>query len=58
MGIKKCTEAMSNCDNQNDFYICNDQQSLDALSPHKSNEDHMKDMFDIMDAFFTVPSKK
>jgi hypothetical protein len=58
MGIKKCTEAMPNCDNQNDCYIGNDQQILDALSPHKSYEDCMKDMFDIKDAFFTVPPKK
>jgi hypothetical protein len=57
-GIKKCTEAMPNRDNQNDCCISNDQQILDALSPHKSYEDCMKDIFDIMDAFFTVPSKK
>ncbi len=56
--MKKCTEAMPNCDNQNDCCIGNDQQTLDALSPCKSYEDRMKDMFDIMDAFFTVPSKK
>jgi hypothetical protein len=57
-GIKKCTEAIPNHDNQNDCCIGNDQQSLDALSHHKSYENCMKDMFDIMDAFFTVPSKK
>jgi hypothetical protein len=56
--ITKCTEAMLNHDNQNDCCIGNDQQSLDALSPHKSYEDRMQDIFDIMDAFFTVPSKK
>jgi hypothetical protein len=48
-------EAMPNHDNQNDCCIGNHQQILD---PHKSYEDPMKDMFDIMDAFFTVPSKK
>jgi hypothetical protein len=58
MGIKKCTEAMPNHDNQNDCCIGNDQQILDALSPHKSYEDCMIDIFGIMDAFFTVPSKK
>ncbi len=56
MGIQKCMEAMPNRDNQNDCFIGNDQQTLDVLSPHKSYEDHLKDMFDIMDAFFTVPS--
>ena len=49
---------MPNCDNQNDCCIGNDQQILDDLSSHKSYEDCMKDVFDIMDAFFTVPSKK
>jgi hypothetical protein len=53
--IKKCTEAMPNRDNQNDYCIGNNQQILDALSPHKRYEDCMKDMFDIMDAFFTLP---
>jgi hypothetical protein len=48
---------MPNSDNQNDCCIGNDQQIIDALSPHKSYDDRMKDMFDIMDAFFTVPSK-
>jgi hypothetical protein len=57
-GIKKCVEAMPNHDNLNGCCIDYNQQILDALSPHKSNEDHMKDMFDIMDAFFTVQSKK
>ncbi len=46
------------CDNQNDCCIGSNQQILDALSPHKIYEDCMKDMFNIMDAFFTVPSKK
>ncbi len=50
-------EAMPNRDNQNDCCIGKDQQILDALSPHKSYEDCMKDIFNIMDAFFTVPSK-
>jgi hypothetical protein len=54
MGIKKCTEATRNHDNQNDCCIGNNQQILDALSPHKSYEDCMKDMFNIMDAFFTI----
>jgi hypothetical protein len=58
MSIKKSTKAMPNHDNQNDCCIGNDQQFLDALSPHKSYEDCMKDMFDIIDAFRTVPSKK
>ncbi len=57
-GLKKCTMAMPNCDNQKDCCIGNNQQILDALSPHKSHEDCMRDMFDIMGAFFTVPSKK
>jgi hypothetical protein len=57
-GIKKCMEAMPNCDNQNNCCIGNNQRILDALSPHKSYKDRMKDMFNIMDAFFTVPSKK
>ncbi len=55
-GIKKCTEAMHSHDYQNDCCIGNNQQILDALSPHKY-EDCIKDIFDIMDAFFTVPSK-
>jgi hypothetical protein len=50
-GIKKCTEAMPNRDNQNDCCIGNNQQILYALSPHKSYEDCMKDMFGIMDKF-------
>jgi hypothetical protein len=58
MGVKKCTEAMPNCDNQNDCCIGNDQQILDDLSPHKIYEDCMNDMFDTMDAFFIVSSKK
>jgi hypothetical protein len=57
-GIKKCTEAMPNRDNENDCCIGIDQQILDALFPHKSYEDCIKDVFDILDAFFTVPSKK
>jgi hypothetical protein len=57
-GIKKCMEAVPNCKNQNDCCIGNNQKILDALSPHKSYDDHMKVMFDIMVAFFTVPSKK
>ncbi len=57
-GRKKCMEAMPYRDNQNDCCIGNNQQILDALSSHKSYEDCMKDVFDIMDAFFTVPSKK
>ncbi len=57
-GIKKCTETMPNFDNQNDCCIGNHQQILDAISSHKCYEDHMKDMFNIMDAFFIVPSKK
>jgi hypothetical protein len=57
-GKKKCTEAMPNHDNQNDCCIGNDQQILYALSPLKSYEDHMKDIFNIMDAFFTVRSNK
>ncbi len=57
-GVKKCTEVMPNHDNQHDCCIGNDQQILDALSTHKSYEDCMKDMFNIIDAFFTVPSKK
>jgi hypothetical protein len=57
-GIQKCTEAMPNCNNQNDCCIGNYQQFLDALSPHKSYEDSMKDIFDILDAFFMVSSKK
>jgi hypothetical protein len=57
-GIKKYTEAMPNRNNQNDCCIGNNQQILDALSPHKSYEDCMKDIFDFIDAFFTVPSKK
>ncbi len=56
--IKKCMKAMPNHDSQNDCCIGNNQQILDALSPHKSYADCMKDMFNIMDAFFTVPSKK
>ncbi len=55
--IKKCMEAMPNRDNQNDCCIGNNQQIHDALSPHKSYEDRMKDMFNIMDTLFTVPSK-
>jgi hypothetical protein len=58
MGIQKFTEAMPNQDNQNDCCIGNNQQILDALSPHKSYEDCMKGMFNIMDAFFIVPFKK
>ncbi len=57
-GIKKCTEAMPNSDNQNDCSIGNDQHFFDALPPHKSYEDRMKDIINIMDTFFTVPSKK
>jgi hypothetical protein len=34
-GIKKCTEAMPNHDNQNDCCIGNNQQILDALTSHK-----------------------
>jgi hypothetical protein len=56
-GIKKCMEAMPNHDNQNYCCIGNNQQILDALSPHKSYEDCMKDMLNIMDAFFRVQSK-
>ena len=54
-GIKKYIKAMPNRDNQNDCCIGNNQQILDALSPHKSYEDWMKDIFNIMNAFFTVP---
>jgi hypothetical protein len=57
-GIKKFTEAMPDCDNQNDCCIGDDEQILDALSRHKSYEDCMKYMINVMDALFTVPSKK
>ncbi len=48
-GMKKYTEAMPNHDNEKDCCISNNQQILEALSPHKSYESCMKDMLGMLD---------